>query len=91
MQLTDLDFGTMRYVKGPEYVYMVTAATLQWVPLFYDLDNALNAAIHVAMEQGFDKDWLYFDNDDGDFTLYSKTCDDAYIAHVKCMLIDDAE
>ena len=91
MQLTDLDFGTMRYVKGPEYVYMVMAATLRWGPLFYDLDNALNAATCVAVEQGFDKDLLYFDNDDGDFTLYSKTCDDAYIARVKCMLVDDAE
>lgn len=72
-------------------VHMVTAATIKWVPLFYDLDNALNAATHVAVEQGFDKDLLYFDNDDGDFTLYSQTCDDAYIVRVKCMLIDDAE
>lgn len=31
MQLTDLDFGTMRYVKDPEYVYNFMAQKTQYL------------------------------------------------------------
>lgn len=54
-------------MNKPEYIYAVRTVGKEqvWIPYYYDFDNAVNKAVELIKEMGYQEDKIYSDNDGG--------------------------